>query len=470
MKQYLSLCLLATAGTFLNGCKNLKNPNKKHNVLIILLDDAGYNDFGFMGCKDLKTPNIDALAYDGVIFTDAHVSASVSGPSRAGILTGRYQQRCGYECNLGDTLGLGLDEVTIADIFKKNGYSTACIGKWHQGNMPEYHPNQRGFEHFYGFISGSRSYFYRPNKEDKPGKIHNLQFNGIQQKFDGYLTDVLAENATEYIDKQCEKNQPFMMYLAFNAVHSPMEATKEDLKLFEGHKRQKLAAMTWAVDRGIGKVINKLKEKNIYNNTLIFFLSDNGGANNNQSNNYPLKGFKGNKFEGGHRIPFFMVNGSKIKGYYNGLTSSLDIFATATSVAGIDISSLKNPLDGVNLIPYINKEKNGIPHEELYWRKEDMAAMRTSKYKYIRVKGVGEVVYSLEKDLSESEDIKDSITTTYMQMKKSVEKWETELVNPILWSEGKWNDVTREIHRDLINNNKIRYYTPNELFQRIKKQ
>lgn len=336
--------------------------------------------------------------------------------------------------------------------------------------MPEYHPNQRGFEHFYGFISGSRSYFYRPNKEDKPGKIHNLQFNGIQQKFDGYLTDVLAENATEYIDKQCEKNQPFMMYLAFNAVHSPMEATKEDLKLFEGHKRQKLAAMTWAVDRGIGKVINKLKEKNIYNNTLIFFLSDNGGANNNQSNNYPLKGFKGNKFEGGHRVPFFMVNGSKIKGYYNGLTSSLDIFATATSVAGIDISSLKNPLDGVNLIPYINKEKNGIPHEELYWRKEDMAAMRTSKYKYIRVKGVGEVVYSLEKDLSESEDIKDSITTTYMQMKKSVEKWETELVNPILWSEGKWNDVTREIHRDLINNNKIRYYTPNELFQRIKKQ
>ena len=160
-----------------------------------------------MGSKDLKTPNIDALANDGVIFTDAHVSASVSGPSRAGILSGRYQQRCGYECNLGDTLGLGLNEITIADVFRENGYSTACIGKWHQGDAPEYHPNKRGFEHFYGFISGSRSYFYRPDRDDKPGNTHNLQFNGIQQKFDGYMTDILAENARKYIEEHSKKRK-----------------------------------------------------------------------------------------------------------------------------------------------------------------------------------------------------------------------------------------------------------------------
>lgn len=462
MKQNLPLYLLSIIGTTMTSCQEQQTNNEKPNILIILLDDAGYNDFGFMGSKDLKTPNIDALANDGVVFTDGHVSASVSGPSRAGILSGRYQQRCGYECNLGDTLGLGLNEITIADVFRNDGYSTACIGKWHQGDAPEYHPNKRGFEHFYGFIAGSRSYFYRDKKDDKPGDVHNLQFNGIQQKFDGYLTDILADNATKYIEEQSKQNKPFMMYLAFNAVHTPMEATEEDMKLFEGHPRQKLAAMTWAVDKGIGMVIDKLKETGEYNNTLIFFLSDNGGAHNNQSTNYPLKGFKGNKFEGGHRIPFFMVNGTNFKGKYSGLVSSLDIFATAASFAGIDTQTLKNPLDGVNIIPYINGEKNGTPHDKLFWRKEDMAAMRTDKYKYIRVKDVGEVLYSLEENLSESNDIKDSLPEIYNMMKNNVKEWEKGLVNPLLWNEGIWNDVTREIHRDLMNNRKVSCFTPEQ--------
>ena len=397
-----------------------------------------------------------------MIFTDAHVSASVSGPSRAGILSGRYQQRCGYECNLGDTLGLGLNEITIADVFRENGYSTACIGKWHQGDAPEYHPNKRGFEHFYGFISGSRSYFYRPDRDDKPGNTHNLQFNGIQQKFDGYMTDILAENARKYIEEHSKKEKPFMMYLAFNAVHTPMEATKEDMKLFEGHKRQKLAAMTWAVDRGIGKVIDKLKETGEYENTLIFFLSDNGGAHNNQSTNYPLKGFKGNEFEGGHRVPFFMVNGSTFKGKYPELVSSLDIFATSASFAGIDIKALKNPLDGVNIIPYVNGEKQGTPHDKLFWRKDDMAAMRTKSHKYIRVNGVGEVLYSLENNLSESEDIKDSLPEIYNIMSSEVKEWEKGLVNPLLWDEGIWNEVTKDIHKDLMNNRKVSCFTPDQ--------
>lgn len=461
MKHKLPLYLAATAAT-LSSCQEQKTVNEKPNVLVILLDDAGYNDFGFMGSKDLKTPNIDALANDGVIFTDAHVSASVSGPSRAGILSGRYQQRCGYECNLGDTLGLGLNEITIADVFRENGYSTACIGKWHQGDAPEYHPNKRGFEHFYGFISGSRSYFYRPDRDDKPGNTHNLQFNGIQQKFDGYMTDILAENARKYIEEHSKKEKPFMMYLAFNAVHTPMEATKEDMKLFEGHKRQKLAAMTWAVDRGIGKVIDKLKETGEYKNTLIFFLSDNGGAHNNQSTNYPLKGFKGNKFEGGHRVPFFMVNGSTFKGKYPELVSSLDIFATSASFAGIDIKALKNPLDGVNIIPYVNGEKQGTPHDKLFWRKDDMAAMRTKSHKYIRVNGVGEVLYSLENNLSESEDIKDSLPEIYNIMSSEVKEWEKGLVNPLLWDEGIWNEVTKDIHKDLMNNRKVSCFTPDQ--------
>lgn len=354
----LSLCLFSTTTLAGTACNSLtSSQTEKPNILVIVLDDAGYNDFGFMGSKDIQTPNIDNLAKNGVIFRDAHVSATVSGPSRAGILTGRYQQRSGYECNLGDTLGLGLQESTIGDIFLENGYTTACIGKWHQGDAPEYHPNKRGFEFFYGFISGSRSYFYQPEKDDKPGSTHNLQLNGKQLSFDGYMTDLLADAASKYIKAQSKQQKPFMMYLAFNAVHTPMETTLEDLDRFKEHPRQKLAAMTWAVDRGIGNVIDALKETGEYENTLIFFLSDNGGAHNNQSSNYPLKGFKGNKFEGGHRVPFFMVYGNRIKGYYEGLTSSLDIFATAIHAAGISEKTLKKPLDGVNLMPYVNGKK-----------------------------------------------------------------------------------------------------------------
>lgn len=462
MKFTSPFLFLFGATTFTNvlGCNEAFSKDKKPNILIIVLDDAGYNDFGFMGSKDLLTPHIDNLAKNGVIFNDAHVSATVSGPSRAGILTGRYQQRSGYECNLGDTLGLGLEESTIGDIFRENGYTTACIGKWHQGDAPEYHPNKRGFEYFYGFISGSRSYFYNPKKDDQPGKAHNLQLNGQQMSFDGYMTDVLANAASKYIKEQSKQQKPFMMYLAFNAVHTPMEATQEDLNRFAGHPRQKLAAMTWAVDRGIGKVINSLKENDEFKNTLIFFLSDNGGAHNNQSSNYPLKGFKGNKFEGGHRVPFFMVYGDRIKGYYEGLTSSLDILPTAISIANINKRALKKNLDGVNLMPHIKGEKKESPHSNLYWRKEDMAAIRMGDFKLIRVKGVGERLYNLKNNLSETEDLQKLLPNKCREMNKALEIWEKGLVNPILWGEGVWNEVTRDIHKNLMENTQPSCFSP----------
>ncbi len=460
--QSISL-LTAVTAVGAASCISPSQELKKPNVLIILLDDAGYNDFGFMGSKDLLTPNIDNLAASGVVFSDAHVSATVSGPSRAGLLTGRYQQRNGYECNLRDTLGLGLGEETIADIFKQYGYATAIFGKWHQGNDASYHPNQRGFEHFYGFISGSRSYFYKPDKDDKSGRHSNLQLNGEQVSFDGYMTDVLADAASKYIVEQTEKDKPFMVYLSFNAVHTPMEATQEDLDKFDGHDRQLLAAMTWAVDRGIGEVIKALKETGEYDNTLIFFLSDNGGAFNNQSSNYPLKGFKGNKFEGGHRVPFVMVYGDKVKGEYKGLTSSLDILATAMSTANIDTQSLKNPLDGVNLMPYVKGEKENQPHSQLFWRKQDMAAARIGDYKLIRAKGVGERLYNLKDNLSETEDLQQQLPEKSAELNQALENWEKGLINPPLWEEGVWGDVTREIHRDLMENREVSVYSPEQL-------
>jgi arylsulfatase A-like enzyme len=431
----------------------------KPNVLIIILDDAGYNDFGFMGSKDLLTPNIDKLANGAVVFTDGHVSATVSGPSRAGILTGRYQQRNGYECNLSPKgTGLGLDEETFADIFKKNGYTTYCLGKWHQGAQAAYHPNKRGFDHFYGFISGSRSYFYNAGKDDKKGNEKALQYNGLYVPFSKYITTELGDKAAEFIAEQ--PNKPFLMYLAFNAVHTPMEATKEDLARFNGHGRQMLAAMTYSVDAAIGNVVRQLEKSGKLDNTLIFFVNDNGGASNNTSSNYPLKGFKGNKFEGGHRAPYFVKYGNKFSGKFDGLVSSLDILPTAMSAAEIDLKSTKKPLDGVNLLPYLSGKKKGTPHENLFWRKEDMAAMRMGKYKLIRVVGVGERLYDLENDLGETKDLCDSKPLIYRQMMDKIKQWEKGLITPLLWNEGEWNDVTREIHRDLFNNESVKRTSP----------
>lgn len=460
-------CFLGAASLLtLGGCAQVELEQSKPNILMIIVDDAGYNDFGFMGSTELETPNIDKLAAKGTIFTDAHVSASVSGPSRAGMLTGRYQQRSGYECNLEDILGLGLDEDTIADLLSAEGYSTACIGKWHQGNDPEYHPNQRGFDHFYGFVSGGRSYFYNPDGNDKPGGTHALQLNGVDQKFDGYLTDVLADGANKYIRECADNEDPFLIYLAFNAVHTPLEATEEDLARYEGHPRQMLAAMTWALDRAVGSVVETLEEQNLMDNTLIFFVSDNGGAHNNQSSNFPLKGFKGNKFEGGHRVPFFMVYGDRYQGCYDGLTSSLDMTATALTLAGVDTSSLERPLDGVDILPYLDGTAQGEPHDILFWRKQDMAAVRSGAHKLIRVEGVGQRLYNVEDNYNEEDDLQAQYPELVESLNRALVEWEGGLVNPILWNEGIWNDVTREIHRDLMENRAVTCFTPDQFKKR----
>ena len=172
----------------------------KPNIIVLLADDAGYNDFGFMGSTELKTPNIDRLAESGVRFTDAHVTSTVCSPSRAGIMSGRYQQRFGHECNgLKKLDGMDTTETTLAMALKKNGYATAAFGKWHLGSAPKFHPNKRGFDYFYGFLAGSRHYF-PDERDDRPGNIRAIQENGKYIKFNGYLTDVLGEKAIDFID------------------------------------------------------------------------------------------------------------------------------------------------------------------------------------------------------------------------------------------------------------------------------
>ncbi|WP_052343393.1 sulfatase-like hydrolase/transferase [Saccharicrinis fermentans] len=450
-------CLLMMLSCQPDDTKTKKQPN----VIVLLVDDAGYADFGFAGSKDLKTPNIDKLANNGMVFTDAHVSASVCGPSRAGIMTGRYQQRFGFECNpSSDHSGVDLGETTIGEAMQQAGYTTAAFGKWHLGYEPEYNPNARGFDYSWGFLSGGRRYFSNKT-QDQPGHTHSIRENGQFTTFEGYLTDRLGDKAVEFIDKN--KKDPFFMYWAPNAVHTPMEATEEDMALFKGHPRQKLAAMTWALDRSVGKIVQKLKDEDLLNNTLIFFLSDNGGAHNNQSSNYPLKGFKGNKYEGGHRVAFFMHWPEEIeKGTYNGLTSSLDIFATSIAVTGKQVHTNKT-LDGVNLIPYV---KNGIaesPHKQLFWRKDQMAAMRSGQYKMIRVARLGYRLYDLEEDLGESNDLCEAKNTALHELQNQLQSWEKGLIQP-LWTEGAiWDTITWMIHEDYYLNRPVRVKDPGSL-------
>lgn len=443
-----------------------KSKIKKPNIIVLLVDDAGYADFGFMGSKDLKTPNIDKLAAGGVIFTDAHVSATVCGPSRAGIMTGRYQQRFGFECNpSSDSCGVDLNEITIASALKKEGYTTAAFGKWHLGNKPGYRPNERGFDYYWGFLAGGRSYFSNPNA-DQEGKPQAITENFTHVTFDGYLTDRLGDKAVDFIGKN--KDKPFFIYWAPNAVHTPMEAKTEDLVLFDGHPRQKLAAMTWALDRAVGDIVAKLEKEGLLENTLIFFLSDNGGAANNQSTNFPLKGFKGNKFEGGHRIPFFVTWASEIKGgaTFGGLTSSLDIYATALDAANQKTSEA-NDLDGVSLLPYLTGKKQGDPHSELFWRKDKMASARIGDYKLIRVEEIPPVMYNLFNDLGETVNLISNDREHFQQLDSALKNWEKKTIVP-LWTEGaQWDTITWMIHQDLMLNRQVRAKDPGQLKKNI---
>lgn len=452
--------------TLLASCAPKTKPvaevKAKPNIIIILIDDAGYADFGFMGSKDLLTPEIDKLAASGTVFTDAHVTASVCSPSRAGIMSGRYQQKFGFECNgVGDSSGIALNEVTMASALKENGYKTVAIGKWHLGgDTKPYRPNQRGFDEFYGFLGGSRHYFYDAKRDDRIGNDQAILHNDQNVKFDGYLTDVFGDQAVGYIEKY--KKDPFFMYLAFNAVHTPLDAKKEDLEKFKGHPRQKLAAITWSLDENVGKIISKLKAEGMLENTLIYFLSDNGGATDNQSSCLPLKGFKGIEFEGGTRVPFIVSwKGHVPAGQkFEKLTSSLDIYATSLAVSGTTLLKGQPFLDGVNLMPFLVGQNIGAPHDMLFWRKDQAAAARIGDYKMIRLRNYGSVLYNLNSDLGESKDLTKTNPEKAEEVSKELKKWEKELMQP-LWTEGDaWNQVVFEMHEALMNNKKLKRTHP----------
>ena len=433
------------------------------NIIIILADDAGYSDFGFMGSDEIKTPNLDQLALDGVTFNNAYVSASVCSPSRAGLLTGMYQQRFGHECNLDSDVNNSFDpnQITIAEALKTEGYNTGLIGKWHLGDKAQNHPLKNGFDYFWGFISGARNYFYDPNEEFR-NSIRNVVENYSQTKFDGYLTDVLGDKAIGFINKNHESNNPFFLFLSFNAPHTPMHAKDDVLEKFKDNPRQVYASMMWSMDEAIGNVVEALKENNQYDNTIIYFLSDNGAAMSNDASPFPFKGWKGNQYEGGIKTPMIMTWKNKIKSntHFDGFISALDIYKTSLEASKVNNEYMINA-DGKNIMNYLND--NNIKNENLFWRKDKMATVRSGNYKLIRLNDTSTVLYNIEKNYFEDFDLKLKEPKVHDSLFSLLSKWENRLINPN-WIENKnWNIVTEMIYEDLMANSYIRAVSQKDL-------
>ncbi|MCG9972566.1 sulfatase-like hydrolase/transferase [Gramella sp. YB25] len=411
-----------------------------------MADDLGYKDVGFNGSIDIPTPNIDRIANEGVKFRNAYVSYAVCGPSRAGLITGRYQDRFGFSRNPlfapNDVkMGLPLSELTLADALSPAGYKSIALGKWHLGAHPDLHPLKRGFDDFYGFLSGGHDYFpelytlngvYDAKKQYDGYKTKLLRnYERVEEK--EYLTDALSREAVNYIEKY--KDQPFFMYLAYNAPHTPLQATEKYLERFENIKNEKrkiYGAMVSAMDDGVGRVLNKLEELKISENTMVFFLSDNGGPERvNASDNGLLRGGKGDLFEGGVHVPFALRWPDKIDPMvYDSPVSALDIFATAINPVKNEIT-LKNPLDGVDLLPFLQGTNNGMPHSFLFWRKYDQkwSSVRKSDGEKLLKNPKDTLLFNLKKDISETNEMKDE--DLMHNLLDQYQLWENNLRDPV---------------------------------------
>lgn len=399
------------------------------NVIVIVTDDQGYRDVGFNGSPDIPTPNIDRIAKEGVRFTRGYVAFPVCAPSRAGLLTGRYPARFGFDRNPnGDPTdphgGVPRTEMMLSESMKAAGYATKAIGKWHLGTHPTLRPRNRGFDEFYGFVEGGHQYFPNKSRMDdisQSTKIYDWYYsklvdNGRPVEFNQYLTDEFSDRAVEFVDRMATRDQPFFLYLAYNAPHAPLQATEKYLSRFPDEKdpkRRAYMAMISAVDDGVGRVLGELDKRGLADDTVVFFLSDNGGVTNHDTgeqpvaDNAPLRGGKSQLFEGGIRVPFAVRWPGQIAGArdYDRPVSSLDIFATLAARLGLH-SQAGKPLDGVDLVPFLSGAAKGDPHPALFWRKFDQkqGAVVAGDVKFIVTPGETSA-YNLKADIGETANL-----------------------------------------------------------------
>jgi arylsulfatase A-like enzyme len=438
----------------------------KPPIVVIVADDLGYGDVSYQGRTDVATPNIDTLAAGGVRFTDGYASCPVCSPTRAGLLTGRYQQRFGHELNPGNelpedlgfrkNLGLPNEEVTIADILQEAGYVTGMVGKWHLGFDDNFHPLVRGFDEFFGFLGGGHSYLdVWPRSRILSG------WDPVRET--EYLTDAFTREGVAFIERHA--GEPFFLYLPYNAVHTPLQATEEyldDVSDIESKNRRVYAAMTAALDVGVGRVLAALKEAGVEEEAVVIFISDNGGvmylADTDSSarggegaasveairrslteadpipspgRNAPLKGGKAFVHEGGIRVPFLVRWPAVLPAgeVYRHPVISLDILPTAVAAAGGELPSGRE-IDGVDLVPYLKGQNPGQPHEALFWRHGPNSAVRMGDWKLLRYEPNPWRLYNLAEDIHEDHDLAGEHPEVVRTMTEAYRVWEAKTVAP----------------------------------------
>ena len=443
--------------------------DRQPNIVILFADDLGYGELSCQGNPEIPTPHIDSIAAHGVRFTAGYVTAPNCSPSRAGLLTGRTPTRFGYEFNptgaRNEEPGFGLppEEITIAETLHDVGYTTGLIGKWHQGGSAKYHPFRHGFDEFFGFTHEGH-YFVPPPYEGvttmlrrktlpggakgrwigKKGLIYSTHMGYNEPDYDAnnpivrggqpvveteYLTDALTREAVDFIGRHDDK--PFLLYLSYNAVHSPLQGADGYMKKFspiEDIHRRIFAAMLANMDDSVGAVLEQLRKSGLEENTLIFFLSDNGGPTRElTSSNRPLRGEKGQMYEGAIRVPFMVQWKGKLPAakVYDKPVSSMDIFATAAAVAA---AQTPKQVEGVNLIPYLTGNNDSQPHETLYWRQGGKTALRHGDWKLVRMgrksnpSRAAWELYDLSQDISEENNLAE---TNPERLNQLLELWKT---------------------------------------------
>jgi arylsulfatase A-like enzyme len=434
------------------GIPSIISAEDKPNIVIILTDDQGYADVSYNphSPPEVRTPNIDDLAHSSVICTQGYTSGHVCSTTRAGLMTGRYQQRFGiYTAGEGGS-GVPLDEVFIPQRLKPAGYVSGALGKWHLGLTEEYHAMNRGFDEFYGFMGrGAHPYF------DHSDMDHPI-YRGLKPiKEEGYLTTRITEEAVSFINRH--KEEPFFLYVAYNAVHSPPEAPDEDIKNVTGNKkRDTLMAMIKHLDLGVGEIVSSLKKHNIFENTLLIFLTDNGGSKTMSANNAPLRGFKQMDYEGGVHVPFIVSWPAQLKGGKKCEVPmwSIDLFATALDAAGLPMPKGK-ALDGKSILPALRGETEKL-HDEFYWSsagEKGKWAIRSGNWKLVAEKKRIEL-YNLKKDLSETTDLAAKYPKVVSELTAKYNAWLDEMADPMSKQPKRWSNATVEPAKKMSNKEK----------------
>ena len=442
------------------------------NVVILLADDLGYGETGMQGNVQVPTPNIDSIARRGVRMTQGYVMGPNCSPSRAGLMSGRVPTRFGYEFNpigaRNEEPGVGFPEAetTLAELLHDRGYTTGLIGKWHLGGSAAYHPFRHGFDEFFGFTHEGHSFVPRPwsgvttmlRRKTLPGNaqgrwgeggrlIYSTHMGHDEPDYDAnnpivrasqpvaeeaYLTDAFTREAVDFIGRHRDK--PFFLYLAYNAVHSPLQGKDADLAKFgdiEDIHRRIFAAMLSNLDESVGEILAKLREDGLEERTLVVFLSDNGGPTKElTSANTPLRGEKSSMYEGGIRVPWVMQwPGMLPEGAtFERPVWSVDLYATAAAISG---GGVPEGSDGVDLLPFLKGEVNGRPHDEMFWRQGAKSALRKGDWKLVKPDATSVELYDLARDEGESRDLAAERSQKVGELQAAWERWNAEMAEPL---------------------------------------